>query len=132
MDKKELQEKIAEYYRKLPPKSQEFFAGLAWLETLREISEKYSLDENQAGILGTEAMLALLGIVHVEDFEGILKEEIKLPGELTNKIVSELNEKILAPVRLELIDAFTKNAQVREDSVGSGWKENINFIVSGK
>ncbi len=64
MDKEELQKKIAEYYLKLPKEAQEVFSSMKWLETLKNICEKYSLDENQIKTLGIETSLILLGIVH--------------------------------------------------------------------
>ena len=37
MNPQELQQKIAEYYAKLPPEAQEIFSSLKWMEVLKTI-----------------------------------------------------------------------------------------------
>ena len=38
MDQKELQQKIAEYFQKLPKEAQEVFAKMEWLQSLEAIA----------------------------------------------------------------------------------------------
>src|SRR3989344_8884181 len=102
MDQKELQEKIALYYSKLPPKAQEVFSGMAWLETLKAISQKYGLTEKQIETLGTETTLVLLGIIHLVEYEEALTNELGLPRNSTDKMVQEIQESIIKEIRPEL------------------------------
>jgi hypothetical protein len=121
MDQKELQQKIAEYYQKLSPELQEVFASMKWMDSLKEISTKYSLNDEQTQTLGIETTLLLLGILHVDDYEKNLFYEMKLSEESFNKILSEVDEKILKSVKLKLVDIFEKNAEdlVKEKYGGS-------------
>lgn len=107
MDKQELQQKIAEYFEKLSPEAQKVFSEMKWLEILKEISLKFNLTDEQIETLGTETMLVLLGIIHLDEYKNILKEEMKL--ERTEQIFSEINDKILKNINKELEDTFYKN-----------------------
>src|SRR3989344_164800 len=109
MDKEELQQKIALYYSKLPPKAQAVFSSMKWLETIKSISEKYGLNDKQKEILGTETTLVLLGIIDIIKYEEILIEELALSKESVDKMLSEINDLIINNIRPELIDAFNAN-----------------------
>ncbi len=109
MDQKELQEKIAEFYSKLPPKAQEMFATMKWLKTLKAISEKYGLSEEHTATLGTETTLVLLGIIHPVEYEENLTRDLKLPENTMDKILLEIEESIIKTVRPQLVLAFEEN-----------------------
>lgn len=109
MDQKELQEKIALYYSRLPQVSQELFSSMKWMETLRDISKKYSLTQDQTAILATETTLVLLGITDSLDYEKILRDELKSDPANIQKIIDEVNTLILSTVRAELSSVFVKN-----------------------
>ena len=109
MNQQELQQKIAEFYAKLPPKAQEIFYGMGWLETLRGISTRYGLNETQIQTIGTETMLVLLGLIHIEEYESILEKEIALPKDKMEVMMQEINTLILSPIRPELTEVFNTN-----------------------
>src|SRR3989344_8522569 len=102
MDPQELQEKIALYYSKLPPEAQAIFSKMEWLETLRTISVRHSLSDAQIQTLGTETTLILLGIIHFNEYEANLEKELGLPKESVVKILGEINEAVLKPIRPQL------------------------------
>jgi hypothetical protein len=114
MNQQELQQKIAEFYAKLPPKAQEIFYGMGWLETLRGISTRYGLNEDQIQTIGTETMLVLLGLIHIEEYEAILEKEISLPKEKMEVMMQEINTLILSPIRPELMTVFEQNNTEKE------------------
>lgn len=118
MDQKELQEKIALYYSKLPPDAQAVFSSMKWLETLKTISQKYGLNEKQIETLGTETTLVLLGIIHLVEYEEVLTNEIKLSREFAEKMLLEIEESIIKTIRPQLIHAFEakKNSEIGEES----------------
>src|SRR3989339_521303 len=100
MDPKELQEKIALYFSKLPPDAQEVFSSMKWLETLQTISLKYNLNQKQQETLSTETTLVLLGIIHLVEYEenltielGLDKRFTELPKEIKD-IIEKSNYKI--------------------------------------
>ncbi|MEI6280757.1 MAG: hypothetical protein WCP17_02025 [bacterium] len=109
MNEQELQQNIALYYSKLPPKLQEIFSSMKWLEALQQIATKYGLNEEQIQTLGTETTLVLLGMVHLDEYETTLRKEIVLPLESIDKMLSEINESVINTVRPELLEAFDTN-----------------------
>ncbi len=115
MDQKELQEKIALYYSKLPPEAQKVFSSMTWLETLKTISQKHSLNDKQIEILGTETTLVLLGIIHLVEYEEIFTNELGLSENIAEKILNEIEESIIKPIRPQLITAFNENKKVEAD-----------------
>lgn len=109
MDQQQLQEKIAQYYSKLPPKAQQAFASMNWLETLRSISKSHSLNDAQTETLGAETTLVLLGMVHLGEYRQKLVSELGLPSEITNRIVAEIDDQILKDIHPELTETYDAN-----------------------
>ena len=101
MDEKELQQQIALYYSKLPPEVQEIFAKMEWLETLKQISVKYGLGNEEIHILGTETTLVLLGIIHLAEYEEKISSELGLSRNSANKMFEEINTSILKNIDLK-------------------------------
>ena len=150
MNKEELQQKIAEYYGKLPKEAQIVFSSMTWMETLKDIGVKYSLNNNQIETLGTETTLVLLGIIHIEEYQKILEKELGLEKEITEKIIIEIDENILKTIKSQLAETFESNAislaekaqdfdprfmsmpkEVEEAIAKSGWKEKL-YEIAGK
>ncbi|MFA6000050.1 MAG: hypothetical protein WC783_03690 [Candidatus Paceibacterota bacterium] len=123
MDQKELQEKIALYFSKLTPKAQASFSSMLWLEILKKIADKYSLDSKQVETLSTETTLMLLGVVHTEEYEKVLYGELGLPKEIVAKILGEVNTSILQGIREELNDVYQKNTNELEKAQDKKYEE---------
>jgi hypothetical protein len=115
MNEQEIQQNIATYYSKLSPKLQETFASMKWLETLKLISLKYGLSEEQIQVLGTETTLTLLGMSDLGEYERMLKRELKLPKDLLEKIIEEINTAVINAVRPDLMKAFEINIKTEEN-----------------
>ena len=152
MDKTQLQQKITEYFQKLPKEAQDVFSSMGWMRTLEEIILKYNLSDKQTEALGTETMLLLLGIIHNEEYKKIIKGEMGLNEDISNNIIAEVEEKILKTIKGLLSETFESNAisLVEESLVGtteldplfstmpdevqtaiaqSGWKKNLYEIA---
>ena len=112
MDPKELQEKIALYFSKLPPDAQEVFSSMKWLETLQTISLKYNLNQKQQETLSTETTLVLLGIIHLVEYEENLTNELGLERDPSERMLVEIQDSILKNIRPQLIQAFDANQKV--------------------
>lgn len=108
MDQQELQKNIALYYSKLPPEVQKVFAKMEWLENLKVLSSVYGLTDEQVQELGTETTLVLLGIIHIEEYAQKLVA-LGLSPETTDKLLAEIDEKILKEVAPKLVEAYTQN-----------------------
>lgn len=85
MDQTQLQQKIVEYYNKLPSDVQTLFSSMNWLKDLEEISKRYSLSEEQKEYLGTETTLVLLGVIDSKEYNKNLEAEISISADLIQK-----------------------------------------------
>jgi hypothetical protein len=130
MDQTQLQEKIAEYYGKLPPKLQEAFGRMEWLERLRGISVRYNLTETQIQTLGTETSLVMLGIIHPDEYEQTLMTELAVPRVIGLKILDDINLEVLRVWRGALTETYQKNtAEAAETAYGEGKTVDERFNV---
>lgn len=152
MDQTQLQQKITEYFQKLPKEAQGVFSSMGWTRTLEEIILKYNLNDKQTETLGTETMLLLLGIIHNEEYEKIIKVEMGLSEDISNNIIAEVEEKILKTIKGLLSETFESNAislaeeslietaeldplfstmpdEVQTAIAQSGWKKNLYEIA---
>lgn len=129
MDQTQLQEKIALYYNKLPEQTKVLFAGMSWLETLKEIETKYLLDDSQIKTLGTETTLLLLGIVNLDDYEKTLRMEIKIPEIQMDEIINEIGEKIIKDIAPLVYESFNKNvSDLMKEKYGDKIDERISQL----
>ncbi len=111
MDQAELQKNIALYYSKLPPKAQEMFGKMLWLEELKKIGIKYALNGEQIKTLGTETTLVLLGMVHMMEYEQNLINELVMPKQDMEEMIQDIKDNILKPIIPELVEAYKKNTE---------------------
>lgn len=111
MDKEELQKNIALYYSKLPSEAQTIFASMAWLETVRTLSIKFALNEDQTETLATETSLVLLGVIHTEEYAETIKNKLGLVKETGEKLYGEVDALILGNLKPKLNEAFKQNNQ---------------------
>lgn len=111
MDQKQLQAIIAEFFEKLPKDAQEAFESMQWMETVEQISAIHNLNPNQIETFATETTLALLGVIHLDEYTVTLTKELALPKDLTEKIISEANEKIFKRLHTTLEDAYNSNVE---------------------
>jgi len=117
MNQQELQKEIVKYYQKLPKETQEIFSSMKWLETLKQISLRYSLNDKQIETIGTETTLVLLGIIHSDEYENILKNELGLQKDSIEKMFTEIDESILKTIRPQLEETFYKNDEEEKDKI---------------
>lgn len=143
MDKEQLQQKIAEYFEKLPREAQDVFSSMGWMETLKNIATKYNLNEDQIELLGTETTLVLLSIVHIEEYQKNIKTGLGLPEEILKEINTEIDNNILKTIKGQLVETFESNVltlkldpifstlpkNVQEAIASSNWKEKLYNIA---
>lgn len=130
MDQEQLQQKIAEYFAKLPVDAQVMFASQEWMRTLESLSGKYSLTPLQIQTLGTETTLLLLGIVHPDEYAGFLKADLSLSADTQNKLMADINLGILNKWRTLLSETYNKNInEVAEKEYGGEKKLDERFAT---
>jgi hypothetical protein len=128
MNPTQLQQKIAEYFQKLPKEAQESFSSMAWLETLKTISTKYRLNEAQIETLGAETTLVLLGIINTDEYQKNIEKELTLSQDTTQKIFTEINESVLSTIKTQLAQTYEQNAQsLAEEKYGGEKKLDERF-----
>jgi hypothetical protein len=128
MDQTQLQQKIGLYYSKLAPDAQKVFSSLEWVEVLRNISIKYGLNKDQIETLGTETTLALLGIIHLGEYEKILSSKITIEKRLQDAMLDQINKEIFNPINTHLYDAFDSNVDtLAEERYGKAEKVDERF-----
>ncbi len=109
MNPQELQNKIAEYFAKLPADAQVMFSGMEWMKTLENLSTKYNMTPNQVQTLGTETTLLLLGIVHPDEYANFLKADLSLSQDAQDKLMADINLGILNKWHDTLAQVYTQN-----------------------
>jgi len=110
MDQNQLQQKIVEYFQKLPKEAQDSFSSMVWMDKLKEIISIYSLNADQIEILGAETTLVLLGIVDIAEYKKILENELKLNKDLFIKLATNIDNDILFKIKDQLTETFEANA----------------------
>jgi hypothetical protein len=128
MNPEQLQQKIAEYYSKLPPKVQEVFSKMEWLERLQGISLRYNLTETQIQTLGTETSLVMLGVIHPDEYEQTLMTELAVPRSIGLRIIDDINLEILEEWKVALGETYEKNArEIADKTYGEGKTADERF-----
>lgn len=125
MNQEELKKTIAEYFAKLPKESQEVFSSMVWMDTLKDIIKKYSLNPKEEEVLGVETTLVLLGIIHIEEYKDNLKRDLNIEEETLEKILLEINERILKNIEKQLLEVFKSNIEYLESQEESN-NESLN------
>lgn len=117
MNQEQLQQKIAEYFAKLPSEAQTAFSSMIWMSELNNIITKYSLNSEQTEILGTETTLVLLGMIGLTEYQENLEKELKLEAEILEKIMLEIDEKVLGSTKTQLSETFENNLKSLEKEI---------------
>ncbi len=141
MDREELKQNIAKYYRRLSPKAQESFSSLKWMEDLDTITTKYGLENSQTQDLITETMLGMLGIISLDEYEYFVLNNLNLPKEKAYQMLVDIDKAIFANLRIELLDVYDINSKETDDvedkeeetfpAKDDDLSTNIDFIISG-
>lgn len=111
MNPQELKQKISEYISKLPKDAQDIFSSMKWLDQVGDTATKYNLTNDQKEILATETSMALLGIVHLDQYEEHLINELGMDKNTVGMIIADLDRSIFAVIRPSLSNAFADNIE---------------------
>jgi len=66
---------------------------------VQEIGTKYRLHIDQAGALGDEVLLAMLGFTELESLPASLAEQVHIAPDVAQKIAQDVSEKLFLPIR---------------------------------
>ena len=144
MDREQLKQNIAKYYRRLSARAQDSFSSLKWLEELNTITQKYGLENSQVQDVTTETMLGMLGIISLDEYEYFVLNNLNLPKEKAYQMLVDIDKAIFANLRVELLDVYDINSKETDELEEKDKDEsfptnddkddlsaNIDFILSG-
>ena len=98
MEKEDIKLAIIERFNSLQPEIQMIIMNTNYEESLYSISKKYNLSDDQYKELELNTTLVLLGNTHPDEYKNELADDLKISGETLDKLVNEINEKILKEV----------------------------------
>jgi len=96
-----LDESVAQVMQTLPPIIRDYLSAGKYTTVARNLTTKYGLRIDQAGVLEREIMLLLMGIETPPEFVQALAEEARLDKKAIDSIVLEVNDQIFMPLRAE-------------------------------
>jgi hypothetical protein len=105
------QNQIAEYYAKLPKNLQDAFSSMTWMTSLQTISEKYKLNDLQKETLATETTLVFLGMIHNDQYENELVDQLEIEADIVDKMIVDINEAIFKPIKMDLEKTYISNIE---------------------
>lgn len=119
-------EQTREAFGKLPENIQDAIASIDTLKTIREISKKYGLLLDVASKLEEEVGYALLGLTKPTEFSKTIKTELSIDEKKAEEITIEINIKIFAPLKRNLVSGATVLPQNTGTGISSVIKEVVN------
>jgi len=96
-----LEESISQVMRTLPPIIRDYLSAGKYTTVARNLTTKYGLRIDQAGVLEREIMLLLMGIETPQEFAQALTEEARLDKKIVDSIALDVNEQVFIPLRTE-------------------------------
>lgn len=87
--------------RTLPPIIRDYLSAGKYTTVARNLTTKYGLRIDQAGVLEREIMLLLMGIETPQEFAQALTEEARLDKKIVDSIALDVNEQVFIPLRTE-------------------------------
>lgn len=102
----DLEESVKEVMKALPPPVREFLSNGSYTIVARELTTKHGLHIDQGGILEREIMLLLMGTEETSDFIEALVNEAKIPQQVVEDIINEMNQRIFIPLQEEIRKGF--------------------------
>lgn len=86
----------------LPDDVREAISSTDSATALEKIGQKHKLHIDQAGELGTQTGLVMLGVLPPRDFVGALADKLRVTPEVARSIANDINSEIFSPIRESL------------------------------
>lgn len=106
---------LHEILKNLPLDVNEAIGSVDYVDTLISMEKKYRLHIDQMDALGSEVYKLMLGLTPPQQFIDMVKTSVNVSDETAKQIATEVNAKILRPVRESLIQIHQMD--VAEESV---------------
>jgi len=109
---------IKKQFKILPKEIQDAITAADLPYKIQEIGKKHKLHVDQMGILDTETMLVLLGLLHPDDYSSELQARLQLTGERTRAIVEDANRIIFQDIQGRLKQFYEDQVSLEERRMG--------------
>lgn len=113
----ETQKIFEEQVGKLPNEVVTFLSSSNWKTDIAEIGALYNLPEKELSDFKREVILVLVGLVHPDALKEMLSQEVGLRGAVLEALVSNVENKIFAPVRPALLEFFESETGEHESQL---------------
>ncbi|HVV15185.1 MAG TPA: hypothetical protein VHD55_02185 [Candidatus Paceibacterota bacterium] len=112
---KQIEERIAQ----LPVDVQEAVLASDFDEKVLAIGKSHNLHIDQSQLLGNEIYMVMLGMSDTADFVNSIEKEVRVSKEEAEKIATDVNAKILAPIRESLKRMYEQEGEAPAPTVPS-------------
>ena len=109
----DLKNKIEARFAELPEDIQKAVKSADVDKKIHEISTKHQLHIDQAGALGDEVLLAMLGFTDMADFADNIAEHLNLPADKAETIAQDIGTVLFIPIR-ESMQEFMEQRALHE------------------
>lgn len=131
MEQEEIKKAIIERFNSLQPEIQDLIISTNYEETLYSISQGHKLTDEQFSNLELNTTLVLLGNTHPSEYKNELTDILNTSQDEIEKIVSEVNEKILnkvLPILIQNFEEDEKSEIITNENKGKEYKQNLYEI----
>ena len=97
-------EQIDRAFENLSDEWQEAIIDVDVDHKISEITEKYKLQLDSANTVYMETNYVILGLKKAEDFRAELAKDQKIPLQIIDSLVTDVNEQILEAIRMKIIE----------------------------
>jgi tRNA A22 N-methylase len=101
-DQTDIQAVLKERFAQLPKVVQNAITSEDNAKHLRELGEQHKLHIDQWEILENEVMMALFGIIPIDDLEQDIKQKVGVSGETAAELAADISKIVFEPIREEL------------------------------
>ena len=92
-------------YKKLPQPLQEALSSDETANSIEDICEKYKITEHSFSVV-EQISRVLLGLLVLDEFQGIIEKELGLEKDVAKKVTQEINRFIFYPVKSSLEELY--------------------------
>lgn len=116
----EVSENLDERFDKLPKEIRQIIIDIDYHSNLYAIAQENKLNVAQMGRLEEVTTNMIIDSIHPDQFDNILRENLDLDIETTNKLVSSIKERILLPIRTRMEETYGKTKNPYEIKPAQG------------
>ncbi len=116
----EVSENLDERFDKLPKEIRQIIIDIDYHGNLYAIAQENKLNVAQMGRLEEVTTNMIIDSIHPDQFDNLLRENLDLNIETTNKLVSSIKERILLPIRARMEENYGKTKNPYEIKPAQG------------